>query len=559
MNFHSTLKRLLITAGASTLLTMPGMAQCNQTKYIDSNALCSNGTGTALAMDGSTLAVGSPNYGSPSVGGVFVLERTGSNWVENQILTALDGADTDRFGDAVAISGNTILVGAPQSRPSGLLAAGSAYVFERINGSWMQTQKLVASDATANSRFGWSVAIYGEVMVVAARSTSAISFESGAIYIFERSGGSWIQAAKVVGNDTSTFDKIGHRVATNGQQVFASSLSATGMEPGAGAVYAFGKVRGNWIQLDKIFPTDGYFGQGFGMSLAVEGDVLAVGADRDSDVGHRVGAVYVYERAGFGWRVQEKVYPVAPEFLGRFGFSVALSGGTLAVGEPTVDGVHTNAGAFSAYRLTESGWQFAIRFREPGAEAASHLGDSIAISGGYIAAGAPGAQNGNPHPQCAIGNVWLVDVAVHAVPYCLGTSCPCGNEDPLAGCAGSSGLGALLAACGSGSVLTDDGTFRASGLPSGQPALLFAGLNSVNGGVGNPLGDGLRCAGGQVRRLGVRFADSTGHAYWGPGLATQGQWTAGDTRHLQAWYRDPSSPCGQGFNTTNGIRVQFEP
>jgi hypothetical protein len=95
-----------------------------------------------------------------------------------------------------------------------------------------------------------------------------------------------------------------------------------------------------------------------------------------------------------------------------------MSTGTLAVGERTVDGENTNAGAFSAYRLTENGWEFAMRFVEHGAEANSNLGHAVAVSGGVLAAGAPGAQNGNPHPQCAIGHVWLVDLAPHALPYC---------------------------------------------------------------------------------------------------------------------------------------------
>ena len=92
----------------------------------------------------------------------------------------------------------------------------------------------------------------------------------------------------------------------------------------------------------------------------------------------------------------------------------------------------------------------------------------------------------------------------------------------------------------------------------GQPALLFVGDNAINGGDGQPFGDGLRCAGGNVVRLGVQVPDGGGDASWGPGLGGSGGWQSGDTRRFQAWYRDPvGGPCGTGFSLTNGIEVLF--
>jgi hypothetical protein len=150
-------------------------------------------------------------------------------------------------------------------------------------------------------------------------------------------------------------------------------------------------------------------------------------------------------------------------------------------------------------------------------------------------------------------------------PYCFGdgslTSCPCGNPGAAGeGCANSTGSGATLAAGGSASVSADDLLFDAAGLVPFQPALLFSGLNAVNGGAGVVFGDGLRCAGGSVKRLGVQNAGSTGGATWGPGLAPIGGWVAGDTRRFQAWYRDPvAGPCGSTFNLSHGVEVIFLP
>ena len=107
----------------------------------------------------------------------------------------------------------------------------------------------------------------------------------------------------------------------------------------------------------------------------------------------------------------------------------------------------------------------------------------------------------------------------------------------------------------SNSVATDDLVLRGSGLVSQQPALAFVGDDAV----GLPFGDGFRCAGGIVVRLGVVTPDANGDASWGPGLGATGGWSAGDTRFFQVWYRDPGGPCASGFNLTNGLEVTFGP
>jgi hypothetical protein len=148
-------------------------------------------------------------------------------------------------------------------------------------------------------------------------------------------------------------------------------------------------------------------------------------------------------------------------------------------------------------------------------------------------------------------------------PYCLGDgtagACPCGNPGaPGEGCANSTGQGGLLSTTGTASVAADDLQFSAMRLPPSQGAILFAGQNSLAGGTGLVFGDGLRCAGGAVRRLGIRVADSAGRAAWGPGLALSGGFLPGQTRRFQVWYKDPQpSPCGAGFNLTGAMEFSF--
>ena len=109
-------------------------------------------------------------------------------------------------------------------------------------------------------------------------------------------------------------------------------------------------------------------------------------------------------------------------------------------------------------------------------------------------------------------------------------------------------------------MVRDDLSFQATHLLPAESALLFAGLNATNGGEGLPFGDGLRCAGGSVVRLGVRVPDADGRAAWGPGLGSVGAWEAGETRRFQVRYRDPvGSPCGSGFNSSHGFEVELTP
>jgi|GEM_PF-2076241 len=164
------------------------------------------------------------------------------------------------------------------------------------------------------------------------------------------------------------------------------------------------------------------------------------------------------------------------------------------------------------------------------------------------------------------GTVWMSGMQVERLdgiePFCFGfaSNCPCLNGGtPGTGCGNSTGQGgAWIGASGTTSVAADDLSILGGGFVPGAPALLFAGTNAVNDGDGIPFGDGLRCAGGTVSRLGVRVPDGSGAATWGPGLAGHGGFAPGFV-HYQGWYRDGGSPCGNAFNTSQGLRVFYLP
>ena len=140
---------------------------------------------------------------------------------------------------------------------------------------------------------------------------------------------------------------------------------------------------------------------------------------------------------------------------------------------------------------------------------------------------------------------------------------PGNTYDDTLDCANSTGAGAVLSAGGSNSVGAGNLVLAGSNLEPGQPGLYFQGNNAVNGGLGTTFGDGLRCAGGSVIRLQVRTSDAAGTSSTTANVAAVGLVTAGDTRRYQLWYRNPSfpagSPCGTGFNFTNGLEIVWAP
>ena len=184
-------------------------------------------------------------------------------------------------------------------------------------------------------------------------------------------------------------------------------------------------------------------------------------------------------------------------------------------------------------------------------------GTSYLIQFGSFAAG--GAGDGS----------FDIDVACNpcepGVAYCVGdgsgsTACPCGNPTSAGGgCANGTGNGATLGAAGAASITTDTLVLQSSNLLPNQPCLFFQGNNAINGGSGIQFGDGLRCAGGGVIRVQVRFPDATGYAETNLAISVKGACVAGDVKRYQNWYRDPQlSPCGSQFNLTNGYEITWQ-
>ena len=263
--------------------------------------------GCAIAIDGDTVVVGASSHTvgtAAEAGAAYVFEKPASGWAATSTysakLTASGGAAHERFGNSVAVSGNTVVVGAYLADGR----YGAAFVFQKpLTGGWQDTStaaKLTASDRAYPDEFGNSVAIDGDTVVVGAHYKDTVT---GAAYVFTKGGSlfwtSKTETAKLTADDGEDYDYFGHSVAVNGDTVVVGANQDDTM---TGAAYVFEKpLIGGWQDTStaaKLTAGDGANYDYFGQSVAISGDTVVVGADHD---GNLQGSVYVFEKPVGAW------------------------------------------------------------------------------------------------------------------------------------------------------------------------------------------------------------------------------------------------------------------
>jgi len=266
----------------------------NEQKLTASDGARGHRFGFSVAISGSILVVGAEGdvLNDNTQDAAYIFERQAGSWVETQRLSASDGLPTHGFGLSVAIGGSTILVGAPFDSISGN-NQGSVSVFERQGQSWVETQKLTGSDAP-QQQFGRTIAISGSTIVAGAPFDGDV--EQGAAYVFNRQGGSWTETQKLTASDGAEFILFGLSVALSGSTIVVGSPRATiGGNLAQGSVYVFNRQGGGWTETRKLTASDGMLGDFFGQSVASSGSTIVVGAPFDTIGANRlVGSAYVF-------------------------------------------------------------------------------------------------------------------------------------------------------------------------------------------------------------------------------------------------------------------------
>ncbi len=398
--------------GAVYVFTRNGATWTQQARLLASDADDNDSFGRAVALDGDTALIGAPNN-SVTVGdqgSAYIFKRNGATWTQRQRLVASNGAVDDLFGNAVALSGETALIGAYLQ---GANDQGRVYVFERQAAGWTETTSISAEDYTPGAHFGASVGLDGNMAVVGA---SLGFYQQGvdqrSAYVFVRNGNYWGQARRFGPGLGSANDGFGYAVALDGDTALVGAYLGDANATDQGAAYVFTLRDSRSVEQQKLTASDGGAGEYFGAAIALDGDTLAVGVFGDAvGANGAQGSVYVFTRNGASWALQQKLTADDGAAGDIFGLAVALDGDTLVAGAQG-DDINGKEDQGSAYIFARNGATWTQRQKLKAIEIDGLPGDqfgaSVAISGGTVAVGATGASNhrGSVYVYTLDGAVW---------------------------------------------------------------------------------------------------------------------------------------------------------
>ncbi len=365
--------------------------------------------GYSVAFDGEYAVVGAPGAdGSGSDRGrAYVFQRSqggADGWGQVAVLSASDAGDLDYFGYSVDISGDHVVVGAVGENGSGT-DQGAAYVFNRNRGgagSWGQVKKLTAGDKANEDRFGGSVSIDGDTLIVGADGEDGIGQDRGAAYVFTKDEGgvdNWGEAVKLVSGSPADADQFGYAVAIDGGYALVGSPREDGAGGDRGAAYLFHRDMGGvgaWGLVKKLVASSPSDSSWFGASVAIDGALAVIGEAWSDEGGNNRGAAHVFGRDHGGadnWGPMKKLTASDAANASFFGYSVSVSATTVAVGAAFAKAGGTERGQAYVYAQDEGGtdnWGEIQRLRANDAANKDMFAYSIAVQGLYVLVGAIG-------------------------------------------------------------------------------------------------------------------------------------------------------------------------
>jgi trimeric autotransporter adhesin len=307
-------------AGAIWVFTRRDGAWALQSRLAPAEGSVGDLFGASAALQGNRMVVGAPweSSGQTRSGAVYVYERTGSTWREVQRLKPSEPHAEAMFGNAVALDGDTIAIGARRDSTAAR-SGGSAYVFVLQNGSWVEQQRLGQPTPSETATFGFSVAVFGDTLAVGApRADLFVTTGRGEVYLFDRAGGVWTQSQVLMAPVSRNSDYFGASVALadrtllvggNGDASSARTLDGDAADSGApysGAAYLFTRKDDTWAQSTYLKASNAEGDDAFGHFVALSGETAAVsapyersaatgiGAASASNAAMRAGAVYLF-------------------------------------------------------------------------------------------------------------------------------------------------------------------------------------------------------------------------------------------------------------------------
>ncbi len=360
--------------------------------------------GSSVSLDGDLLAVGAPgDDGEAGSVHIFEHNEVGTNsW--NQIIKLVPEGEIsgDLFGNSVSIDGDNLVVGAFHDGDTSVLA-GSAYIFSRNHGGdnqWARVIKLNHDDQNGGY-FGQSVSMSGDIVAIGAPHPSTVR---SAVFIYSRNEdgeNNWGRVQKITLEGDETVPYFGESVSLNGNYLLVGASWSDDNGTWSGAAYLYSRNLGgedNWGLLTKLISDDAASGDYFGKAVSISGDHLVIGALNDDDNGFDSGSAYVFSRNQGGidnWGQVTKLTPEGEQINAHFGDSVAIYGDVVAVGVPNdADFWAGTVYIFFRHQGGENNWGQLEKISPDDGRLGDQFGTSVAIDGQYLATGAPWNDSG---------------------------------------------------------------------------------------------------------------------------------------------------------------------
>lgn len=339
--------------------------------------------GSAVAIDGDVAVVGADDAeveGVEGAGAAYVFRYTGGFWTQEQKLTAADWAESDEFGTAIAISGDTVLIGARRDDDQGD-NSGSAYVFEHDGVKWVQVQKLLASDGMQDYFFAGSIALDDDRAVIGASQADANEPSGGAAYVFRYDGNAWVEEQKLTAPDGAINDKFGRSVAIDGATILVGAdRRDEGGRSNTGAAYLFRRNATHWVFAQKLLASDD--SNQFGFDVSLSGDDALIGRLQTNLETH----AYAFRFDGRQWSEEQQVLPTYGTSY-DYAWSVAMESDLAVVAAP---GEYGERGAAYVFRFDGKQWAQERKLLATDRQSFDDFGRSVAIDAERVLVGAPG-------------------------------------------------------------------------------------------------------------------------------------------------------------------------
>ena len=344
--------------GFATVFGFDGSSWTEQGTLVPSDGAPQDQFGWSVDISGQMAIVGSRGHdiAVQNEGAAYIYGIEGSDWVEQAKLVAADPETDANFGYSVALAGNIAVVGAQAKDEGGSSNLGAAYIFrfDEEELLWVQEAKLVPADGEAGDLFGFSVAATEDAVVVGAYNGNSDTVANcGAVYvynyIFTDPEWEWVLQEKLTADDGEYNDRFGWSVAISDDVIVVGAYGDDDIGADEGSAYVFMYDSLNWVQEAKLLAPDGVAGDRFGFSVSVSGDTVLVGACWDDVIGTNSGSAYLFNYDGLSWNFQEQLYSLASAAYDEFGWAVAIDGTNLLIGARGDDDYGSATGAAYAY------------------------------------------------------------------------------------------------------------------------------------------------------------------------------------------------------------------